>query len=243
MNRDTSEIGKVGELDIMSEFIKEGFEVFVPLVDKGVDFVAKKGDQYFEIQVKTRNDTPIFSVKAFKPRKNFYIVCYYITNTRRDIWIIPSDEYKKYSKIVKNKKQKYFRLDIHGENKRKLQIYRFNFDQFSSPGKQRTRQLVKGKHLKESDFYIPILMILDNSKQPLKRKEIVEKIKDMFSTKFSKYDHEKVSGKMERWEKNVRWAVTNLKRKGLITSKGRNNWVITDKGREYLNKILESMEL
>ena len=238
MKTTTGDVGKAGELEIISRFIREGFEVFLPIVDKGIDFVAKKGDNYFSFQVKTRNDTPIFHVKIFKPRKDFYIICYYMTNTKQEFWIIPSEKFKNIAKVVSHKNHKYLRIEIKGRMREKLQMYKENFVQFSSPKLELTKKRVKGKHFKQKDFYIPILSILNEAKNPLTRKQIVEKIKDIFYQDFSKYDRE-IVGNKERWEKNARWAVTALKRMGLIKPIKRNNWIITERGKEFLKNFAE----
>lgn len=46
-------IGAGGEFAVASRLCFAGFNVMVPMMDLGVDWVAEKGGQYFDIQVKT----------------------------------------------------------------------------------------------------------------------------------------------------------------------------------------------
>jgi hypothetical protein len=49
-----SGIGHIGELRVM-EFLrkKKGMDIYLPLKDKGIDFIAVKRNKFFQIQVKT----------------------------------------------------------------------------------------------------------------------------------------------------------------------------------------------
>ncbi|MEM3844362.1 MAG: winged helix-turn-helix domain-containing protein, partial [Candidatus Parvarchaeota archaeon] len=69
---------------------------------------------------------------------------------------------------------------------------------------------------------------------PLKRIAIVKEIKNLYNSKFTKQDVEILESRRPRWEINVRWAITQLGWKRYIKDVSKNQWVITDEGREYL---------
>ena len=49
-----SGIGHIGELQIINDLQKNhGFEIYLPLKDKGIDFIATKNEKAIKIQVKT----------------------------------------------------------------------------------------------------------------------------------------------------------------------------------------------
>ena len=48
-----SGIGHIGELQAISEMEKEGFSIYLPMKDKGIDFIAVKNNKSTQIQVKT----------------------------------------------------------------------------------------------------------------------------------------------------------------------------------------------
>lgn len=80
-----------------------------------------------------------------------------------------------------------------------------------------------------------VLKVLNDAKQPLQIKEIVNKIKER--VELTDKDKEKVSSGKSRWEAYVRWTVTNLKMIGLVERIGENQWVITEEGKRYLNNL------
>jgi repressor of nif and glnA expression len=77
-----------------------------------------------------------------------------------------------------------------------------------------------------------ILEILANSDKPLTRKEIVEQVRE--HVKLTEKDLEPVKSGLPRWEANVRWGLSRLAKGGLVESQGKNEWIITEKGRAYL---------
>lgn len=48
-----SGVGHVGELRIMEILKKRGMEIYLPLKDSGIDFIAVKSGKFYQIQVKT----------------------------------------------------------------------------------------------------------------------------------------------------------------------------------------------
>ncbi len=69
--------GKQGELIVLGELLRRGYKVYTPMVDSGIDCLVDVGEgNYKEIQIKYRENEPIFQARRFKPRDNFYFVCY-----------------------------------------------------------------------------------------------------------------------------------------------------------------------
>ena len=133
MSKLTQTTGKEGEFKVIGELLKRGFDVYLPVVDTGIDCIIKTKSGFKEIQIKTRskvsggNSRLHFTVKEFTPRPNFYIVCYY-THEPNTFWIIPSRVFKENSNYLK--KAKRFCLVLGEEDSRmrkKLQPYRNSF--------------------------------------------------------------------------------------------------------------------
>ena len=144
MARLAQSIGKEGELRVIGELLRKGFDVYLPAVDVGgIDCIIKTQKGYKEIQIKTRSEakTLLFDVKEFTPRENFFIICYNLKEPDT-FWVIPSKVFKENSQYLK--KYGRFRLILGDEDskmRRKLQFYRNNFFQL----KENTEKLKKTK--------------------------------------------------------------------------------------------------
>ncbi len=90
---------------------------------------------------------------------------------------------------------------------------------------------VEGEHLKQPDFEREILRILADEQRPLTRKEIIGKIYERMASMFSDADKAKIRTGGARWEKTARWAITTLKRDGLIEVKEKNQYTLTAKSK------------
>ena len=108
--RHSAGFGKRIEYWVIGLMLKEGIDVYVPLVDDdAIDAVIKKPDGTFiEIQIKARSKTvkmgssALFAAIRHEPRKNYFFVFY---SERLDaFWIMSSDEFIKES--VQNKSGK-----------------------------------------------------------------------------------------------------------------------------------------
>jgi len=69
--------GKSCEHKIFSELLKQGFDVYIPLLDnKGIDCIVKKKDskEYVSIQIKGRKPTWIFNVGTHKPTADYFVL-------------------------------------------------------------------------------------------------------------------------------------------------------------------------
>jgi len=146
MPKATQTTGKEGELKVIGELLRQGFDVYLPLVDiGGIDCIIKTDVGYKEIQIKTRESAKIilFQVREFIPHDNFFIVCYNIKEPNT-FWVIPSKVFKNESRIVGTKRGRAFRLVLGNENskmRRKLHIYKDNFFQLKEGTTEATKEL------------------------------------------------------------------------------------------------------
>ncbi len=97
--RHSAAFGKRIEHYIVGLMLKEGMDVYMPLVDDdAIDAVVKKPDGSFvEVQIKARSkrvtfgDAALFAALTHEPRKNYWFVFY---SERMDtIWIMSSQEF------------------------------------------------------------------------------------------------------------------------------------------------------
>jgi hypothetical protein len=83
---------------VIGRMLKEGLDVYVPLVDDfGIDAIVRRPDSYLELQIKARSATigsgsaALFAAIQHDPRKNYYFVFY---SERMDAtWIMSSEEF------------------------------------------------------------------------------------------------------------------------------------------------------
>ncbi len=105
--RHSAGFGKRIEYWVIGLMLKEGIDVYVPLVDDdAIDAVIKKPDGSFvEVQIKARSktvkigDSALFAAIPHEARKNYYFVFY--SERLGTFWIMSSEEFIKES--VQNK--------------------------------------------------------------------------------------------------------------------------------------------
>jgi hypothetical protein len=235
--------GKQGELKIIGSLLERGFPVYSPMVDTGFDCIIDTGNgDYKEIQIKTRSKTPLFQVKDTKPRENFYIICYLML--KNEVWVLPSKVFFEDATKVKGKNGRILhRLTIGKEGSKtyeELRRYRDNYAQLKGqtgkePSTGTGRPRVEGDHFTQGAFEEEILRILVDASTPIAAAEIINIVKLNLSYEFSKADNELVSNGRPRWEATARFALyQGLKKKGLIEAKGKNQYIITQLGRQAL---------
>lgn len=108
--RHTAGFGKRIEHWIIGLMLKEGLDVYVPIVDDdAIDVVIKKPDgSFIEVQIKARSssviygDAALFAALTHEPRKNYWFVFY--AERLDTIFILSSQEFLQES--VQNKKGK-----------------------------------------------------------------------------------------------------------------------------------------
>ena len=113
--RHSAGFGKRIEYWIIGRMLKEGFDVYVPLVDDdAIDAVIRRPDgSFITVQIKARSksvakgNAGIFSVISHKLRKNYWFIFY---SERMDMmWIMSSKEFIKKSLQTKSGKWKGLR--------------------------------------------------------------------------------------------------------------------------------------
>lgn len=92
---DSMNKGKAIEHYFIYELLKNDFEIFVPVLDKGIDLIIKDREGgLVEVQVKSRvikNGDDCFKIKDFTPKENFFIICHNITTN--DFFCMPSKKF------------------------------------------------------------------------------------------------------------------------------------------------------
>lgn len=95
--RNRASFGKRQEYVIISELLKQGFDVYIPLVDdQQIDCIVRRGENdYIDIQIKARSKDCIpFDAGRFaamnipKPRDKYYFIFY--SEQAECYWVFPS---------------------------------------------------------------------------------------------------------------------------------------------------------
>jgi len=113
--RTLASFGKRQEFIAISELLKRGFDVYIPLVDdQQVDCIIKKvvngKPVYMDIQIKARSkdckpyDAARFAAMTINPRDNYFFIFY--SEQLDTYWIIPSRELVKVANKNKRGKNK-----------------------------------------------------------------------------------------------------------------------------------------
>lgn len=97
--RNSAAFGKRIEFYVVGLMLKEGLDVYLPLVDDdAIDAVIKRPDSRFvEVQIKARShavkfgDAALFAGLPHEPRKNYWFVFY--SERMETIWIMSSKEF------------------------------------------------------------------------------------------------------------------------------------------------------
>jgi hypothetical protein len=108
--RHSAGFGKRIEYWIVGLMLKEGLDVYMPLVDDfGIDAVVRKpSGKFIEIQIKARSqdvtfgDAALFAAITHEPRYNYFFVFY--SERMKSIWILSSEEFVKESSQNKSGK-------------------------------------------------------------------------------------------------------------------------------------------
>jgi hypothetical protein len=92
--RDTASFGKRQEYIIIAELLRQGFDVYMTLVDdQGIDCIIRLDEsRYIDVQIKARSDEAKcgtrFAGLNIEPRPNYFFIFY--TQKNDTIWVIPS---------------------------------------------------------------------------------------------------------------------------------------------------------
>lgn len=125
--RHSAAFGKRIEYWIIGKMLKEGLDVYIPMVDDdAVDAVIKrKDDSFITVQIKARSKEVVFGNAALfaaiphEPRKNYWFIFY--SERMNKIWIMASDEFIKESRQNKTGKNKGRRsIKLNGKNTKEM---------------------------------------------------------------------------------------------------------------------------
>lgn len=130
------ELGKYFEQLLSSKLIRLKFEVFFPVIDKGVDFIIRKdydGEvKYFEVQVKSvrkKGGRLTIGRKTFSPRDNFFLVFFNVKEEgSHDAYVIPSKDVCEIFSEQEQKGQPIYRLYASKGDLEKIAKYKWDVD-------------------------------------------------------------------------------------------------------------------
>ena len=97
--RHSAAFGKRIEFYVVGLMLKEGLDVYLPLVDDdAIDAVIKRPDgRFVEVQIKARSksvifgDAALFAAMTHEPRKNYWFV--FFSDRMNTLWIMSSQEF------------------------------------------------------------------------------------------------------------------------------------------------------
>ncbi len=84
------------------------------------------------------------------------------------------------------------------------------------------------------ELHRPVLEIAAGAEQRLTRQHFVQRLSELFSLTELDLQEMVPSGVQTRIENRANWAITDLKKAGLMDNPERNQWEITKSGRDYL---------
>ena len=100
--------GKSAEFYVFSELIRRSADLYLPVIDTGIDAILRKKDgTYLEIQVKStekEDQAGYFNVYDINehPEHKFFVVCVdfneekSIKEGKPNIWVLPAKDFKEY---------------------------------------------------------------------------------------------------------------------------------------------------
>lgn len=120
--------GKRGEFFVFGELIKRGFDLYLPVIDVGIDAILRlKSGKYIEMQVKSteaREQAGYFNVYDLKPRPNLFIICVDMSEEKQkewgqpEVWILPSKVFSEYASKYPLKTGTRYLLSLPARDKR-----------------------------------------------------------------------------------------------------------------------------
>ena len=105
-------LGKIAEYYAQAEFLSYGYEVYDTVVDdRGIDFLARKGGEVYEVQVKAvRNYNYTFILKdkmkdKMKTLSDNRLVCYlnFLDGQFPEIYVIPATAWERPNAVLTDK--------------------------------------------------------------------------------------------------------------------------------------------
>ena len=116
--------GKGAEFLVFSELLRSDADLYLPIVDTGIDAVLRKTDgKYLEIQIKsTEEDEQAGCFNAddldYYDEERYFIVCVDLSRKPPETWILPCGVFKEYATKPWESKRgwKSYRLDVNARD-------------------------------------------------------------------------------------------------------------------------------
>jgi hypothetical protein len=129
----TRELGKYFEQLLSTKLIELRFEVYLPVIDKGIDLIVRKDvGKYFEVQVKSvrkRGGRLTINRKTFSPHHNLFLVFFNVKSGESfDVYVVPSEDVAKIFREQVQKGQPIYRLYTSKGDLGKIEKYKWDFD-------------------------------------------------------------------------------------------------------------------
>ncbi|MGI9558647.1 MAG: hypothetical protein ACR2NQ_03115 [Thermodesulfobacteriota bacterium] len=149
--RNAASFGKRIEFWIIGEMMKEGLDVYVPLVDDmGIDAIVRQSEgKFIEVQIKARSkdvknprDAALFSAIKHEHRENYWFVFY--SEGMDTKWIMSSEEFIEESRQNdkgKNKGKRSIWLNGRRKNKETGEYELYTLPQFEKYVEEDFRRL------------------------------------------------------------------------------------------------------
>jgi hypothetical protein len=109
------------------------------------------------------------------------------------------------------------------------------------------RKLLKGKKYTQDGLIPFVVLAIGSFGGSAEKKEVDEKMYKILEEEFSdKICHETVSHNVPRWQHDIAWAKERAKQihsyvKSAVES-GRGTWELTEKGKEYYEKLVNQLK-
>lgn len=133
----TRELGKYFEQLFVSKIIKLGFDVFSPVLDKGIDFIVRKDrinqPRYFEIQVKSvreKGGRLTIGRGMFSPnQENLFLVFFNVkSDGNYDVYLMSSKDVDKIFHKQEQAGKRIYRLNATKGDLEKMKDYKWDID-------------------------------------------------------------------------------------------------------------------
>ena len=121
--------GKRAEYYVFGELIKRGFDVYLPVLDTGVDAIirSKGGGAYVELQVKSteaEDQAGYFNIYDITPSTSLFIICVDMSEAKLskyrqpEVWVLPSGVYRQHCTIQRLEDTTRYHLPLPARERR-----------------------------------------------------------------------------------------------------------------------------
>jgi len=134
----TRTLGKYFEQLLILQLLKSDFDVFTPVLDRGIDLIVKRREkelQYFEVQVKSvRKKGGRLTIREdFFPQSSNLFLVFFNVAEKIEVYVIPAkDVHSIFQSQIQNKKP-ILRLYTTASDLEKIKGYKWNWDQDQLP--------------------------------------------------------------------------------------------------------------